>query len=188
MPFTYETDRLLLKELDKSDADKVLAFYDENRAIFEPWEPQRDKNFYTHSYQKASLTAEKNLMAEGKLLRYWLFKKEAPDDIIGSICFQNICREPYRSCSLGYKISKCHQHQGYAQESIHKCIEIVFNEYHLHRIEAFIMEENKSSLQLIKRLAFQYEGLCFSYARIGGIWADHRRYTLINPEDETIRL
>lgn len=188
MSIKYETNRLLLKVIDKSYAARVLTFYNENKSVFEPWEPKRDKNFYTLPYQKASLSAEGNLMAEGKLLRYWLFKKDAPDEIIGSICFQNILHEPYQSCTLGYKLSKWYQHQGYALEGVNKGIEIVFKELRLHRIEAFIMEENKSSLQLIKRLSFQYEGLSCSYARIGGSWADHRRYALINPVDEKFPL
>lgn len=183
MSKAYETDRLILKELCKNDAASVLSFYEDNKAVFEPWEPKRDNNFYTLSYQKASLTAESNLMAEGRLFRYWVFTKEHPEEIIGCLCFQNILREPYKSCSLGYKFSADHFHQGYASESIKKGIEIMFDEFHIHRIEAFIMEHNEPSLRLIERLAFHYEGLCLSYARIRDIWSDHKRYALINPSD-----
>ncbi len=97
----YETDRLLLKLLSKEAAPLVLAFYDENRSLFEPWEPARSINFYTLSYHKASLTAECNQMAEGKLVRYWVFLRNAPEEVIGSLCFQNFLKEPYLSCSLG---------------------------------------------------------------------------------------
>lgn len=177
----YQTNRLLLRILNKEDAAFVLSFFKDNQGEFEPWEPNKDFNFYTLAYQKASLTAEKNLMADGKLLRYWIFKKDNPEEVIGSICFQNILREPYSSCSLGYKLSHLHRNQGYATEGLHKCIEIAFKEQHLHRIEALIMENNEPSLRLIKRLGFQYEGLAYSYAKINGVWTDHRRYVLINP-------
>jgi [ribosomal protein S5]-alanine N-acetyltransferase len=181
MSEVYETNRLLLRVLSKEDTDRVLSFCLDNRESFEPWEPIKDFNFYTPPYQKASLTAEKNLMTDGKLLRYWIFRKESPDEIIGSICFQNILHEPYRSCLLGYKLSHRYRHQGYATEALNKCIKLAFEEHLLHRIEAYIMESNEPSLQLIKRLGFYYEGLAFSYARINGIWSDHRRYVLINP-------
>lgn len=184
MSATYETDRLLLKTLNKNDAVRVLSFYQDNIALFEPWEPQRDPSFYTLAYQKACLTAESNLMSEGKLIRYWVFLKDQPDDIAGSVCFQNFLNKPYKSCCLGYKFSSRYLHQGYASESIRKCIDIIFNEYHMHRIEAFIMENNEPSLRLIERLSFQFEGLSRSYARVCGIWTDHRRYALINPTDE----
>lgn len=178
-----ETDRLILKVLTKDDASMVLSFYEDNKSQFEPWEPLRDKNFYTQPYQKASLTAEHNLLREGKLLRYWIFRKENPDEIIGSFCFQNFLREPYKSCWLGYKLSHRYVHQGYATEAITKGIEPLFNEQHIHRIEAFVMPDNDPSKQLMKRLGFQYEGISVSYARVNGVWTDHERYALINPEN-----
>ncbi|HHV09309.1 MAG TPA: GNAT family N-acetyltransferase [Clostridiales bacterium] len=177
----YETERLTLRTLNKDFAYPVLSFYEENKENFEPWEPARNMNFYTLPYQKASLTAEYNQMAEGKLLRLWAFLKNNPEEIIGSVCFQNFLREPYQSCTMGYKVSYKYQHQGYALESIQKGIDIIFQELHFHRIEAYIMPENKSSLHVIEKLHFHQEGLARSYARVQGAWRDHRRYALINP-------
>lgn len=187
MSKTYETDRLILKPLGKESAQLVLTFYEENKAVFEPWEPSRGQNFYTNAYHKASLTAEYNQMAEGKLIRFWVFLKENPEEIIGSVCFQNLLKEPYQSCCLGYKFSQRYQHQGYAQESISKGLEIIFKEHHLHRVEAFIMPDNVPSLRLIERLSFQYEGTAVAFARINGNWTDHLRYALINPEDPYLK-
>jgi ribosomal-protein-alanine N-acetyltransferase len=180
---SYETDRLILKSLGKEAAPMVLAFYEDNKDFFEPWEPRRSINFYTLAYHKASLTAEFNQMAEGKLIRFWIFLKDHPDEVIGSLSFQNLLHEPYLSCSLGYKFSRRYLHCGYALESIRKAIDILFTEYRMHRIEAYIMESNEPSLRLIERLSFHYEGISYSYARINGIWTDHRRYSLINPMD-----
>jgi ribosomal-protein-alanine N-acetyltransferase len=183
MQNVHETDRLILKTLNKEAAPMVLTFYEDNMSHFEPWEPKRSNNFYTLSYQKASLTAEHNLMAEGKLLRYWVFLKNNPEEIIGSICFQNLLGEPYHSCTLGYKFSHNYLHQGYAQESIRKSIEYMFEERNSHRIEAFIMPKNESSIRLIERLTFLFEGIANSFARIDDTWTDHQHYALINPKD-----
>ncbi len=176
----YETERLLLKILNKEAAPLVLSFYEDNAGLFEPWEPKRSNNFYTLSYHKTLLTAEHNLMADGRLVRFWVFLKDYPEEIIGSICFQNLLREPYCSCSLGYKFSQKYQHHGYATESLRKCIDLLQNEYNMHRIDAFIMPDNLSSLKLIERLGFTYEGTSRSYARINGRWTDHLHYALIN--------
>ncbi|MBE5965729.1 MAG: GNAT family N-acetyltransferase [Lachnospiraceae bacterium] len=188
MQHTCETDRLILKTLGKEAAPMVLSFYEENKSHFEPWEPKRPNNFYTLFYQKASLSAEYHQMAEGKLLRYWVFHKDNTDEIIGTVCFQNFLRAPYLSCSLGYKYGYKYIHKGYAYESIQKGIRLVWDEYNMHRIEAYIMPSNKPSLRLIKRLDFVYEGLCYSYACINDQWSDHKRYALINPADELYRI
>lgn len=177
----HETDRLHLKILNKDCAPMVLAFYEDNKSLFEPWEPIRSENFYTLPYQKASLTAEYHQITEGKLLRYWLFSKDNSEEIVGSLCFQNFLMGPYHSCSLGYKLSHKYHHQGYAIEGTQKGIKIMFDQYHIHRIEAFIMPNNLSSIKLIERLNFTYEGLSYSYANINDLWSDHKRYSLIHP-------
>jgi ribosomal-protein-alanine N-acetyltransferase len=176
----YETERLILKTLVKDAAPMVLSFYDDNRSFFEAWEPKRAVNFYTLNYQKTSLTAEANQAAEGKLLRYWVFLKENPNEIIGTVCFQNFQKEPYLSCCLGYKFARKYTHNGYASESIQKGIEIMIKDYNIHRIEAFVMPNNYSSIRLIERLSFIYEGISYSYAKVNGVWSDHRRYAYIN--------
>lgn len=185
IPIILETDRLLLKLLNKDSAAIVLSFYEDNKTLFEPWEPVRSQNFYTLPYQKASLSAEHNQMAEGKLLRFWLFLKENPEELIGSVCFQNLLREPYYSCTLGYKLSHRFLHQGYAREGVSKAIDFMFEEINMHRIEAYIMPGNTPSHRLINRLGFEYEGTALSYARIGGAWSDHMQYALINPKDSS---
>lgn len=178
---SYETDRLILKTLGREAAPMILSFYEENKDYFEPWEPTRAFNFYSIHFQKASLTAETNLMAEGKLIRYWVLLKDNPYEIIGTVCFQNFLRSPYSCCTIGYKFGKRYCHNGYAFESISKSIEIIWKDYNFHRIEAYIMANNEPSLRLIKRLNFIYEGICFSFAYIGGQWRDHNRYSIINP-------
>ena len=185
MPMAYDTMRLTVRQLNKDAADQVLDFYEKNKSLFEPWEPKRASQFYTLAYQKASLSAEYHQMLEGKLLRYWVFLKDAPDEIIGSFCFQNFLKGPYKSCCLGYKFSERHLHKGYAFESIQMGLELLFDELPVHRIEAFIMPDNHSSLRLIEKLGFTYEGVSYSYANINGTWADHKRYSLINPIDQS---
>jgi ribosomal-protein-alanine N-acetyltransferase len=180
---SYETDRLRLKLLTKESAPMVLSFFEENKALFEPWEPMKSDKFYTLSYIRTFLTAEYNQFTEGKLIRFWVYKKDNPDKIIGTVCFQNMIREPYHSCILGYKFDGQYHHQGFATESVNKCIDIMFREYHIHRINAYIMPNNTASLRLINRLSFRYEGTAVSFARICGEWTDHLHYVLVNPLD-----
>jgi ribosomal-protein-alanine N-acetyltransferase len=179
----YVTDRLVLKILGKEAAPMVLSFYSENKEHLESWEPARDKNFYTLGYHKATLTAEYNQMMEGKRIRYWLFLKENPYEIIGSVSFQNFLGEPYKSCTIGYKIHNRFLRHGYAYEAVKKGLSIIFDDFHIHRVEAYIMEDNIPSRRLIEKLAFTYEGISYSFAYVNGKWTDHMRYSLINPHD-----
>lgn len=180
MQMIYYTDRLTLTILHPNDADKVLAFYEKNKEHFEPWEPERDPNFYSLPYQRLSLSIEYNLMLQSKLLRYWVFLKEDPHTIIGSVNFYNIIKGSYYTCQLGYKFDSAHTGKGYAFESIQAAMQMLFTDHKIHRIEANIMPDNNRSIHLIEKLGFSYEGLSKSSIHINNNWEDHARYAYIN--------
>ena len=70
----YETDRLHLREIDESYAEKVLQYYDKNREFLKAWEEYRPESF-TLDYQKKKLQKDRKEFAEGKIIRLWIFKK-----------------------------------------------------------------------------------------------------------------
>ena len=180
MQMSIQTDRLQLRVLHPGEADKVLNFYSQNKEHFEPWEPERDLNFYTLSYQRLSLSIEYNLMQQLKLIRYWVFLKDDPQTIIGSVNFYNIVKGSYYTCQLGYKFDQRYLGQGYALEGVKEAMNILLSDYEIHRIEANIMPSNLRSIHLIKKLGFQYEGLATSNIRINHKWEDHARYAFVN--------
>lgn len=178
----YETCRLVLKTLDTTHAPQVLEFYLRNSEFLQEWEPVREEGFYTTQYHEETLTRESILMENGSLLRLWIFKKEEDSRIIGSIGFSNIIHGPFQSCFLGYKMDKDEINKGYATEAICKGLEVMFEAYRLHRIEANIMPRNTRSLRVAEKLGFRNEGLAKQYLRINGKWEDHIHMVLLNDD------
>lgn len=178
----YETDRLILKVLDKTYAGQVLDYYKRNKEFLEEWEPVRSSEFYTLEAQAAQLGNELKDFEEKRGLRLWIFKKDdkKEDRIIGLIAFNNIVWGAFLSCFLGYKLDKEELNSGYITEALKKGIEVVFNEYRLHRIEANIMPKNIRSLRVVEKLGFYNEGLARKYLRINGSWEDHIHMVLLN--------
>jgi ribosomal-protein-alanine N-acetyltransferase len=176
----YKTERLILKVLDESNGDQVLDYYKRNRDFLAEWEPVRDASFYEAAYHSKQLYNDTASMESGSMLRLWIFKKDDKDRIIGSVSFNNIVRGAFLSCHLGYKLDKDEVNKGYAAEAINKGIEIMFNEYKLHRIEANIMPKNKASLRVVEKLGFYNEGLAYKYLKIHGVWEDHIHMVLLN--------
>ncbi|HCJ76861.1 MAG TPA: N-acetyltransferase [Roseburia sp.] len=185
MKFTYETDRLILRLLGEEEAPAVLQFYRKNRAVFEPYEAIHPEQFYTESYQRTLLNCELSLTLKHNLIRFYVFRRENPDEIIGTVCFRNIDRSTYYSCETGYRFSPAYWHKGYAREALAFGIQLMFEEFHLHRIEATVMPENTASIRLLESLAFQQEGIAREYALIQGKWEDHIRFALIRPSGDT---
>ena len=180
MPASYETDRLYLKILKKSEKNKVLDYYCRNKCFLEEWDPHRPDGFYTKEYQEQVLEKEYRSYEEGNLLKLWIFPKGEPSKVIGFIVFNNIVRGSFWSCHLGYKLDEDYINKGFITEALRKGIDIIFNDYKLHRIEANIMPQNARSLRVVEKLGFYNEGLAYKYLKIHGKWEDHIHWVLLN--------
>lgn len=189
MKFQYETNHLILKILQPSyeNALKVLDFYNNNRTVFERYEATRPVNFYTAGYHKTVLTHEYNLALQKKCLRFWIYEKNNPLQIIGTICFYNIIRSIFDRCETGYKFDTSYWHKGYAREAMSFGIFLMFEELNIHRIEAYVMEENTASVRLLTDLDFQFEGICRKSIRVRGNWEDHMLFSRIKSADTSIQ-
>lgn len=177
-----ETARLRLQCLNSSSALAVRDFYLENQSYFDIYELTRPSSFYTLAFQTSALDWEWKEMKDNRSLRYYLFLKDDPRTIIGSINFSDIRFGCLQKASLGYKIDHRYQRQGYAYEACVKCLDIMFRDYGLHRIEAHIAPSNYPSIQLIQKLGFLYEGLERESANINRQWQDLHRFAKLNPQ------
>ena len=178
----YETKRLLLKGLEADDAELVLDYLVRNKNFLEVWENSREFDYYTIEAQEKLLLKDFIENENENLLRLWIFKKEDDRKIIGSVGFSNIVKGSFLSCHLGYKLDGNEINQGLVTEAIRKGIDIIFNEFKLHRIEANIMPKNLRSLRVVEKLGFYNEGLAYKYLKINGKWEDHIHMVLLNDE------
>lgn len=176
----YETERLILRVLDKSDAELVMDYYLRNKKFLEEWDAVRPEEFYTRGFHEKHLEQDTLRMENKNTLRFWIFKKEERNRIIGTVCFDNIVWGVFLSCFLGYKLDGEEINKGYMTEAVQKGIEIVFGDLGLHRIEANIMPKNEPSLRVTKKLGFYEEGIARQYLKINGKWEDHIHMVLLN--------
>lgn len=175
-----ETERLVLKILDKTYARQVVDYYQRNKKFLEEWEYKKTDKFFTIEFQEKVLTKELNDMEKGTLFKVWMFEKSNPNRVIGSVGFSNIIRGIFQSCFLGYKMDKDLINRGYMTEALESLIDIAFNKIYLHRIEANIMPKNVRSLRVAQKLGFVNEGTSKDYLKINGKWEDHIHMVLLN--------
>jgi len=180
MKHSINTERLVLKILDGSQAYMVTEFLKRGSELFEKYESLKQPNYYTESYQRTVLDAEFAAMFNKRYLRYYVFKKNNPNLIIGTVSFGNVTDAPYNNSTIGYKFDPFFHNQGYAFEAISACIAPASEYLKLHRLMAYIMPENEASIKLIERLGFKREGLMEKSINIRGQWEDHFLYALLN--------
>ncbi|MDK2809003.1 MAG: [ribosomal protein S5]-alanine N-acetyltransferase [Clostridiales bacterium] len=180
MNLEYQTKHLDLRILTASYAKAVCQFYQKNRLAFEEVEPTRVPNFYTEEFHASNLSAEYNEFLHGRYLRLFLFEKDAPTQIIGSICFNSFRSGCFMSCIVGYKMDGDYTNKGYMSEALSYSIhQIIKYEYNMHRIEAMVLPSNKASIRILEKLGFQNEGIAREYAHLNGVWRDHFRYSML---------
>lgn len=180
MLLQYSTRRLILKVLGPDYSNDVLRFYLKDKHLFEKFEMDRCPNFYTASHQRTILQLEYELALKLAQVRFYVFLKDDPETIIGTVCLYDIS-SLYSRAEIGYKFSSEYHHKGYATEAVEKLIDIAFSELNLHRLSAHVQEENISSIRLLTSLGFEKEGICRKYLCLNGEWTDHLQYSFISP-------
>lgn len=175
-----ETDRLLLRIAEPSDAAAVLDFRLRNRAFLAPWLPAEQDSAFTLEATVQALKMEYQEFTEGKSFRFLGSLKGMPGRLILDSRFSHVVRGPFQSCYLGYLQDERSCGNGYMQEALEKCIWYMFQVEGIHRIEANIMPRNAPSIRLVKRLGFHPEGQALRYLKINGQWEDHLHYAKLN--------
>lgn len=179
LSFRYETPRLILKILMPESVADVRDFLYRNRGIFEPYEPTAPANYYQINFQRAMLQWEFRSVLKRKAVRFFVFRKENPSAIIGTVCLHGIAADALSCCEVGYKFDAAYQRRGYALEALQKILFVAFRVFGLHRVFARALPENEASRKLLLSAGFQEEGIERECILIQGKWRDHIRYVLL---------
>ncbi len=181
MEILLETERLILKALNEDDWRKVLSFLEKGKDIFEQYEAAKAPMYYTEIYQKGVLNQEYNATLSNRYVRYYVFLKDEPRMVIGTVSCGGMSSEPFNCGTIGYKFDKDYWNRGYAREAVSCTINEIFKKLPIHRLIANVMEDNVPSIKLLENMGFRLEGLCEKNIRVNGTWRNHRLYAMLNP-------
>ena len=179
--FALETENLRLSVLRKSEAPRISEYLINNKDFHRKFSQTHTEDYYTVSTQRKYLSYDCNSFLDGSLVPFWISLKDDPK-VIGRLSFFNFAFGGMMSCALGYHLDKDYTGKGYMTEALRSALAFVFDEYKMHRIEAFILPENEASINLVKRLGFHYEGQRKSYMHINGMYRDHDSYYILEDD------
>ncbi|MBI4508021.1 MAG: GNAT family N-acetyltransferase [Deltaproteobacteria bacterium] len=177
-----ETKRLALVLPSPSMAPRAVAFFAQNRAHLEPWEPPRPSGYYTESWWRERLERGLREFEADLSLRLMLFWRGQPESpVLGTVNFTSFVRGALQACSVGYSLDRNLQGQGLMTEALRGAIPYVFGDLGFHRISAGYLPTNERSGRVLRRLGFVVEGFARDYLYIGGAFRDHVLTALTNP-------
>lgn len=175
-PVQITTKHLILKVESLENANRILELYQRNKSCFELYEPTRPANFYTLDYHQSMLLREIHAYNEGNFIRYYIYRKNNSNMIIGSVNF-NI--KSSTVAEIGYKVDHFFHNQGIAHEACVAAINMVFKYYGINQIDARIHPNNAPSIKLATDLGFYPVRLEKKSANILGKDQDLIRYSLV---------
>lgn len=175
-----ENSKIIVRMADAKDANSVIKYFVENEEHLNPFEPKKSDRFYTYDFWVNRIESSVKEFEKLKSLRLFIFEKDVPEEVIGMLSFEEICKQPFHSCEMGYSIAKDKQGKGYMKQAIELSIKYVFEELNLKRIRANYTPHNQKSGLLLKKLGFIVEGYARDYIYIEDKWEDIILTSIIN--------
>lgn len=175
-----ETPRLVVRPGVTGDAPAIVRFFKENREHLTPWWPRWTEASFNEPFWERMVRSHQEDFRQDRAVRFFLFDKSEPGEIIGLANFNQVVRGVAHSCVLGYGLAKRKEGVGYMTEALTAAIRYIFEEENLHRIGANYIPRNERSGSVLKRLGFVQEGYAKEYLFINGCWEDHILTSLTN--------
>ena len=168
---TLETERLILREWQDSDANDYFEIYSNSDV--------ENAGAKICESMNESLESIHHLI---KSQESWAIVLKENDKVIGSISLSDINRHD-RYKEIEYIISMNYQNKGYATEAVKCLLKYAFTELDLLVVAVCHYSSNLKSKRVIEKCGFTYEGTLRKYSRN---LTDSVRYSMIKDEWENL--
>src|SRR3990167_299601 len=151
-----ETSRLILRRIEKSDADRLYEMY-RNPAVMK------------YIYDCSTFTKERTMQRIDECIAHWekygfgfFVVIERSTQLFAGSCvlryFVNQHPDLDGEIETGYIFDEPFWGKGYATEAVRACIELGFKKHHFKKILATILPENIASQNVVKKAGMIYTG------------------------------
>ena len=147
-----DTERLELRQITEADLENIYSGLSHPEVI----------KYYGVNYSSLDETWEQ-LEWYAELERthtgiWWAIIAAESGDFCGAIGYNNLSRK-HKKAEIGFWLLPPCWGKGIVQEAMDAVLKYAFEQMHLHRIEAFVETENKSSQKALEKRGFQQEGV-----------------------------
>ncbi|HEY8945938.1 MAG TPA: GNAT family N-acetyltransferase [Polyangiaceae bacterium] len=181
-PESIETQRLVLRLVDPSNAEALSKYHLDNQDRFAPYCPKRPIGYHSEAAWVERALAQRESMRAGQTIHWLIFSRDQSNrDVVAHIGFTAIQRGVAQCAYLGYGLDRASEGKGLMREALCAALADVFERANLHRVMANYVPTNERSGRLLRRLGFNVEGYARDYLLLDGVWKDHILTALSNP-------
>ncbi len=155
MEIIFATPRLVARKWTIDDSPEVHEMYSDPEVIRYLGAAKGEDR----SLEKTTQTIERILDRDAKTpgLGYWCLQAKEDDRIVGAILLKQLDRRDENE--VGYHLRRAEWGNGYATEAARGAVRHGFEVVGLPRIAAVALADNAASINVIRKLGFQYRGV-----------------------------
>ena len=172
--------RVILRPLESNDYESYKEVRDRCHDWLMRWEPTVDGVAIDTTSTKAHFENRVLAFERGSQFDtaygFGIFLHDGT--FVGEISIGSIIRGPFQSCILGYWIDEKYAGKGLIPESLTLVVDYCFHVLGFKRVEVAIVPRNESSIRVVEKLGFDFEGVSKEYIEVSGIREDHNRYVM----------
>ena len=173
---TLTTSRLLLRQIQPSDAEALFAILSDEEAMkFYGSLPHRSLD-----ESRQEITRSQEHYGQRESIR-WGITLHGDDTLLGS-CSLFHFDDGFHHAEIGYELNRTSWGQGITSEAVSAVLTYCFTELGLHRVEAIIDIANARSKGLLTKLGFTYEGNLRQRYYFGDHFEDEHYFGLLKSE------
>jgi len=169
------TGRLLLDQMQKSDAPQILALRSSEK-VMQYIDKERTQ---TIAEAEGWIKRIEDDAINNEAITWRISLKEAPGKLIGSIGFWRMIKQHYRA-EVGYMLHPDFWNKGLMSEALQAIIDFGFTAMHLHSIEAHVNPANAASAGILEKAGFVREAYFKEDFFFRGKFSDSAVYSLLN--------
>lgn len=173
-----EGDGVLLRAPAMADFEEWSTLRAESREFLVPWEPTWPLDDLSKGAYRRRLRRYARDIREDAAYPFFVFRN-SDRALVGGCTLSHVRRGVTQSASVGYWVGERFKQQGLMSAGVAALVPYVFEDLHLHRLEAACLPENLASRRLLLRVGFQQEGLARQYLKINGRWRDHLLFAIV---------
>ncbi|MGD6817256.1 GNAT family N-acetyltransferase [Metabacillus sp. 113a] len=169
-------ERVRLRELEEKDAEQLYPIWSDPEVV-------RYLNMQaagTITEVRSMIYILRSLSGKRKAFR-WSILDQNTNELLGTCGFNEWDEENSRG-EIGYELGMPYWGQGYMAEALQLLFNLSFREMGANRIEAKVVPDNLSSIGLLKKLNFRYEGRLRKYEWMNGKFQDVELFSLLKEE------
>ena len=171
-----ETERLLLRPFEQSDAEKVEQLAGHKKVA-------ETTLLIPHPYPKGLaltwIASHQEQASEGEAFIFAIVLKSNLE-LMGAMAIR--VDEQHNRGELGYWVGVPYWGQGYCTEAANKVIEFGFEKLALNRLWASVMTNNPASIKVMRKIGLNYEGIFPQHALKSGQYEDVEFYGLVKSQ------